>query len=54
MIYCNECGEELEDTAKFCSRCGKALLEAKNVLTAYSQLITMIKRIFIEGNIVRR
>jgi len=28
-MFCNECGEQLEDTAKFCAKCGAKLPEKR-------------------------
>ncbi len=32
MIYCNECGSELKDDAKFCPKCGASVGNESNIV----------------------
>ena len=31
-MFCKNCGTEIDDLAKFCSKCGKAVVEEKEVV----------------------
>jgi len=52
MKFCNECGKQIEDTAKFCTKCGAKLpeiIQIKEEGLVKAKSAEDIKQVIIEG-----
>ncbi|MBL7168869.1 DUF4342 domain-containing protein [Candidatus Bathyarchaeota archaeon] len=55
MIYCTECGQELPNDARYCSKCGASVLrtEWEEFQVSADDLLGRVKELIKEGNIRR-
>jgi hypothetical protein len=55
MVYCMECGKELSDDARFCSKCGTSVKpsEWEEFQVSADDLVGRVKELIAEGNVSR-
>ncbi len=55
MQYCRKCGNELEDSARFCPKCGTAVRGTywEDINVAADDLLSKVKELIKEGNVTR-
>ena len=55
MIYCTECGKELPNEARYCSKCGASVVrtEWEEFQVSADDLLGQVKELIKEGNIRR-
>ena len=55
MIYCTECGKELPDDARYCSKCGAIVMrtEWEEFQVSADDLLGRVKELIRQGNIRR-
>ncbi|MGD2142260.1 MAG: DUF4342 domain-containing protein [Candidatus Bathyarchaeota archaeon] len=55
MTYCKECGKELTEDARYCSRCGKPvkISEWEEFKVSADDLVGRVKELIAEGNVRR-
>jgi len=55
MIYCTECGQELPNDARYCSKCGASVerTEWEEFQVSADDLLGRVKELIKEGNIRR-
>ncbi len=55
MVYCMECGKELSEEARYCSKCGTSVKasEWEEFQVSADDLIGRVKELVAEGNVSR-
>lgn len=55
MTYCTKCGAKLEESNKFCSSCGTAVIKTvlEEIEISSHNLIEKVKELLHEGNVTR-
>ena len=55
MVYCTECGQELPNNARYCSKCGASVerTEWEEFQVSADDLLGRVKELIKEGNIRR-
>jgi DNA-directed RNA polymerase subunit RPC12/RpoP len=55
MVYCMECGKEISEDARYCSKCGTAVKasEWEEIQVSADDLVGRVKELISEGNVSR-